>query len=502
MAVQYVTFALSILNFFSHRRNSKSIENLEYKLNFIDDDISWLSSNDSGKLVSEITKLKVKYESDLALLNKQILDNNSFNHDINYLVDNMASEFPEVFNFILANDIKLFELVNMTNSNLVQLYTISEELSLSIQSVISMISATAIKYGISLQDLSIKVDNNEKYIMVLSQKLLDIQHQLNQNFVGLKTELKFIQSEVDRQLNDIGLVSSNTTAVLLSDGSLKISDSLTRYTNRIFVGNVSNVIETGSSSSFDVVFNGELYRHVNTNKAALSFSSNPDGSTSWSCNKAIFSDTVKIRNIIPIANDPGVLLDLSVSRDVIIPDITIDRPIFVILRGGGLGEIDIPDIIPMFRPSVVRSAPLNSLITIRDENFGSYRMVRGNFSASESTVGVPGTVIIPVTNQTSDYKQFLHVEVQSKSDSLIILKVTKTSNWATVINSATERGGRLRGHALATLNDFNAWLDFIQDKSGTGSVFSPLQPYDISQGDLILRLPKSYLTFHGVEVVF
>lgn len=507
MSIAIANLALSAINFFNSRSNSASIKILEARLKFITDDVSWLSSTDSSKLVNEITKLKVKYESELAILNEEILNSNKFNNDINDLVNVMTSEFPEVFDFILDKELKLFELVTMTSSNLTQLYTVSEELALKIESVISSINAIAIKHGISLQDLSIRVDNNEKYIMVLSQKLLDLQTQLNYKFVGLKDELDYIQFEVNRQLIDIGLVSSNTTAVLLSDGSLKISDNLNLYTGRVFVGKASNITESGSTPAI-LPANGSHQASMNSNKSALSFNSAANGSTSWIHNTAIFSDTTKVKNIIPIEDDPGVLIDLSVSRDIIIPDITLDQPIFVILRGGGLANIDLSDIVPMFRPGHIKMANLNSRYTYTPRvpevspPYYYYGTSRGEFITAEATVGTPGTVIIPVTNQVSDYKQFLQVSTQSKSDTLIILKISKMVNWSTIINSATEKGGRLSGYMLASLDLVNMQGTNIQSKSGTGSAFSVLQPYEITQGDLILRFPQSHLTFHGIEVAF
>lgn len=504
MSLQIVNSALIVANLLINRSQSKSIDKLESKLKFLEDDVSWLASNDSGKLVNEITKLRVKYENELASLNQQILQGNIFNQDVNHLIDDIKKESPEILDFIISNNVKLFDLVTMTNNNIIQLFQINEELALKIESVISSINVLAVKYGISIQDLSIRVDNHEKYIMVMSQKMLDIQSELNNRFIGVREDLKFIQSEVDRQLNDIGLVSSNTTAVLLSDGSLKVSDNLSLYPGRVFVGKVANVIESGSSTAWQNNLNVNAY---NQNKAALIFDLNSSGAVSWKCNSAVFSQTVKIKNIIPIENDPGVLLDLSSDRDIIIPDISLEQPLFIVLKGGGLGEIDFSNLIPMFRPSVINVASISTKKRVNDSGSYCFGLVRSPFEIGEATVGTRGTIIIPVANVVSNYKQFLDVSIQSKSDTLVIIKVSKRTGWLSILSSSNEIGGHISGKCFPTLGEtcpfINRPSDTYNNFNGSGQAYNVIPPANIIQsGDLILRMPASHLTFHGIEVLF
>lgn len=500
MSLVYINTLSSLVSLTKLRSHSKSINRIDNKLNFIQDDLSWIGSNDGGKLVKEITKLRSTYEEELAKIHTQIIGDQLFKQDISALVDQLQESHPEFFDFILKNELKLFDLVAMSSNNILELYQISEELALQIEEAVSSISMIALKYGMSIQDLSLKVDSNEKYILILSQKLMDVQASLTSKFYGIKQELDFIQEKVDRQLVDVGLASNNTTAVLLSDGSLHISDSLRRYSGNIFVGKAETNEVSGSSSSFTTLMSQSTYQ--NANRAALIFNTNLSGATSWKHSSSSYSNTVKLKNIVPIGDDKGILLDLSTTKDVIIQDINLTQPIFIVLKGGGLANIDIDNIVPMFRPAMISRASLSMTKWKPDSRSYEVQLQRSAFSIVETTVGAAGTFIIPVSNSTTNYPQFLRAMVQSKSDNLIIIRVDKLPGWTTILTSATEKGGYVNGKTLATL-DAAGWKEYYEVGSASGFVFQTTSPASIvDKGDLIVRLPTSYLTFHGVEVLY
>lgn len=492
----FINSLLSLKSLVNSRQNKDDIDQIKRKLSFINDDLNWLSSNNSGKLVKEITNLKIKYETELEEINEKIISNKLLEQDLSSFVGSLQTNSPEVLDFVVNNNLKIYDLISLSMTNIKGLYNISEELAIKIEEAISSIGMVAIKYGISIEDLTLKIDSNEKYILALSQKVMDIQIQLNTRFQGIKEDLIYVQEEVNRQLLDIGLVSSNTTAVLLSDGSLKISDNLTRYTDQIFVGKANTLLNKGSSQGF-----GGSGQPI-TNPAAVSFTGSLGGPVNWTHSFSSYSNTTKIKNIVPIEEDKGILLDFSSSKDIIIQNVNLHQPIFVVLKGGGLANIDLGEVIPMFRPAIINRATL-SLNKWTETRRYYVQTVRSAFSLVETTVGTAGSFIIPVANEVTNYKQFLSVTVQSKSDSLIIFKINKVSGWTTILGSAVEKGGFINGKAPGTLNDFITPNEHYASAGISSSgVFLPTPPESIiDKGDLILRFPASHLTFHGVEVI-
>lgn len=510
MVTTYINSILSLISLRNSVGNSKAINGIQKKLNFITDDLSWIESNNGGQLIKEVTNLKLVYESELQKINSQILDSKLFNQDVSLLVDQLQEVSPEIFEFMLHNDIKIFELISLSSGNIMELYQISESLAIQIEEAISAIGMIALKYGMSIQELSIKVDRNERYILLLSERMINLQAQLAARFTGIKDELSYIQSEVDRQLQDIGLVSSNTTAVILGDGSLKISENLTRYTNRIFVGQTSTKLISGRSTNYVELNTGSpsgmkviSTTQANANKAALSFSTNASGAVSWSHSASSYTNTVKLKNIVPVGDDQGILLDLSTTKDVIIQDINLNQPIFIILKGGGLANINLDSLIPMFRPAMIKRASL-SLGKIDTGDIKKTALRRSQFITVDTTVGAAGTFIIPVNNSVTNYAQFLNISIQSKSDNLVILKVSKLNGWSSILSRATEKGGHVSGKTFASMNEIGPIMPTIYSSaSASGAVFQPTPPIEIiGKGDLIIRFPVSHLTFHGVEVAY
>lgn len=150
MILPFINSILSLSSLINSHRNKDYIDQIRRKLSYINDDLDWLSSNNSGKLVKEITNLKLKYETELGEINEKIINNKLLERDLSSFIGNLQTGSPEVLDFVLSNNLKIYDLISLSTNNIQGLYNISEELAIKIEGAISSIGMVAIKYGISL----------------------------------------------------------------------------------------------------------------------------------------------------------------------------------------------------------------------------------------------------------------------------------------------------------------------------------------------------------------
>lgn len=488
---------LGSLSFKTNHEQDRTISSIQDKLSYIQDDINWIESNDVNQLLADQAALRSKYEKDLA---KFFFDKQSaleLDAAISALSQSASFSDPKIYNIMLASVNNINLLLNSTSEVLVQMFDINEATLDKVLNLINEINSLKLKFNLNDADLQLRISENSRLIIKLSEQQLAHQLSTLQSFDELRNDLEIINSQVDKKLADFGVLSTNTTGVILNDGTFKLSDTLDLINTEIFDITFSD--QEHNSSTSQVRINGN--NPVNCTIPSVNDLSRLYGGSfpytlmqaSASCNilKLLTSNLIK-----RFSNEShsGVGLLLNRPYKLLVANIDPHRELFLFLKGAGLSDFNSNGLSVEFIPSLVKWRPIESAVfgsTGGTKPVPTYRHISGQARVKNVTWGEFGSYKVPSSNQSIKIGSIFTSSVIQKSDKLIVIKVKLSTNFSSIIASGTFTGAIISGTGCP--NGENPGVV-------NGGSFVKPDPGDLlAGGSFIINLPVNYLSFSGVE---
>lgn len=471
-------------------RQNKKISSLEGKLSYIQDDISWIESTELDKLLSNQADLRSKYEKDLAELFLDKQQSLELEAAINNLVTSGYLNDPNISNIMLGFIDNINFLLTSTSDTLIRMFNLDEMTLDKMLNLINEINSLKLKFNLNNADLQLKISDNSKLIIKLSEQQLAHQLSTLQRFQDLRDDLEVINAQVDKKITDLGVLATNTTGVILGNGSFKLADSLTLVNTEVFDISFSEVAYDSASTYGGVSesIKSEHVLYIPTfiyNTSYLDSMRESFGNVRTSCSKLNLLSSTLIKKFTREEHS-GVGLLLSRPYKLLVSGIDPQRDLFLFLRGAGLSNFDGSRISIDFVPALIKWNPIT-------RNAGAGTHALGSEQLKNVTWGEPGSYKIPSSVNNVNISSIFTSTVIQKSDELIVIKVRLSNNYASTIPANQLAGGVVSGSAFPTKVVFG-------NGNITGGYFRfPDLASVLAAGSIIINLPVSHLSFTGVE---
>ena len=482
---------LSLTNLGVNIKQGKEINSIQQKMSYIRDDISWIESNEINQLLSNQAALRANYERDLAKLFSNKQQSLELNQAISALSSSASFSDPKIYGIMLASIDNISLLLNSTSETLMQMFDINEATLDKVLDLISEINSLKLKFNLEDADLQLKISNNSQLIIKLSEQQLAHQLSTLQSFEGLRNDLELINAQVDKKMADFGVLSTNTTGVILNDGTFKLADTLDLVTTEVFDITLSEVVHNSSTSvGMSIQGSTSIAPSVNVHPGKnTSFGTYYHATTS--CNQLNLLTSTLIKKFSK-DNHTGVGLLLNRPYKLLISNINPQRELFLFLRGAGLNAFDGNGLSVDFVPAIAKWRPISYTTVSKEENMFIYKHSSNAAVMRSVTWGQPGSYKIPSSNNHVKIGTIFTASVAQRSDNLIVIKIRLSPNYASVIASGTVTGAIISGVGIPS-NNVNS------DIVSGGSFVMPNSGDILAGGSFIVNLPINHLSFGGIE---
>lgn len=495
-----VNTAGAFKNSYDNSHQDDQIKQIKGRLNFVEDDLNWLDSNQLSVIIDGQNKLRIEYEEKLAALFTAKQSSLELSYAISSITKLEGFSNPELMRLFLAHIDNISFIIDTSVDAIKTMFDLSDSVTDQLIEIIEFINALKVRYDLSIKDLNISVAANGQLIMKLSEQQLAFQLASLQKFNDLKQDLELINASVDKKLADFGVLSTNTTGVILADGSFKLADTLIKYTGDIFDADIVEQ-NISSSTSEGNSFNVDNVAPYISNTLA-SYNGYP-----WQIARATASvGTLALRSSTKIKkfsqpNDSGVGILLNKPYRLLISQIQPNKDGYLFLKGSGLSEFPIDSITVDYIPSLIRRAQASaSWDQISDGNqwnpssYYVYNYIAGSPSLVGASFGAPGLIKLPCSTAYARYGSIFGATVVQKSDTLIVVKIRLNSNYASVISNGYATGGYVSGKGPVS-----RMADYYNGVVTAFSYSSPSVSDILGGGSIVVNLPVVHLSFAGVE---
>lgn len=487
---------LSLSNLIINVKQNKKINSIEYKLSYIRDDISWIESNEIDQLLSNQAALRVKYEKDLADLFSNKQQSLELEKAIAALSSSASFSDPRIYDIMLASINNIDLLLNSTSETLMHMFDINEATLDKVLDLISEINSLKLKFNLDNADLQLKISDNSRLIIKLSEQQLSNQLSTLQRFEILRSDLELINSQVDKKLADFGVLSTNTTGIILSDGTFKLAETLNLVDTEVFDVTFSEVIHNSVTSKITNSLDSQKgvveYRKpsVVPSVTANYDSYNPSAyqvHATTSCNKLNLLTSTLIKKFNKV-DHLGIGLLFNRPYKLLISEINPQKDLFIFLRGAGLSSFGDNGLSVDFIPSLVRK---KSILKVPYSNQGTYDYSISDAQMANVTWGQPGSYKIPSSTTHVKIGSIFTTNIIQKSDELIVIKVKLATNYSSVIAAGTLIGAEISGSGAPSARAAGV--------VNGGSFHMPSSGDILAGGSFIVNFPVNHLSFSGIE---
>lgn len=456
-----ITLFNSFLGVFNSVRisaNKQKIDKLDKRFNFIQDDVDWIESNSVNTLYAKLDETRKTYETKLQELFEAKQADSLLLSAINDIGNNPGLNDPVVANIIFNRINNISSLLSLNANTIKEMFEIDQEIVDKLLNIIDEINILKLRFKLDVDKLSFAISDNTKLILKLSEQQMAQQMFNLDQFKTLHQDLSILNTEVDKKLLDIGLSASNVTGVILTNGTFKLAENLTPLSNPIFkcvtsVDSIRTVSDWRSSGLINI--NKITQPTLANNWVGEEFKTGKQQRTLGDGMRLHLSNTSQLRRI---GENTNIGLSLETSVKILLRNVRPERDGYLFLKGGGSSNIDPTKLLAYFIPH--RAKYLNG----------------GEFATSYGQVG---SAYFPMGNNFGNTKSLYTVTISQKSDMLTILKVSRRTDYVSLIN--------------------NSWA--TSANATTPELIITLAPPSsiMAGGDLIVELPQSFLSFEAIE---
>lgn len=500
-----VNSLLSISNVVANRNTSDRIYSVERKLRYITDDLTWLESNDITSLLSNQSKLRADYEKVLEGLFSSSMDSEDLFKSLEEFSRRPEFNDQAVLDVFLSQINSLSFLLTATSEMLMNMFNLQTETLDKLLVVINEMNAIRLKHKLDLGDLQAEVASNRSIILKLSEQQLSFRLQTLEDFRVLREELEYINTQVDKKLADVGVLSSNTTGVILNDGTFKLAENLSLYQGEVFEASLTEeAVGSATSQSQHAAWTASTSSAMPYVSLSLT---HPGGigavSSSSYYPKVSLTSSKKIKKFSKPDHD-GVGLLLNSRVKLLLNNIDPARSGYLFLRGAGLSVFEDGNIKVKFFPTLgkVRTLSRSESGYIRTSE-GYTNAVVGHYLSSSSVrsvkLGDTGSVLYPMVVTGVTTLELYTAKVFQKSDNLIVIKIDRRSDYPAQVTGSSVKSAYVWGQG-APCNPYSSPYKALFSNNVGGHVYdTPSSAELMSGGHFVIDLPANFLSFQGVE---
>lgn len=488
-----VNSLLSSSNFLMDNKRDKKISSIQSQLSYIRDDISWIESTEIDKLLSNQSTLRASYEKDLAELfsSKQLAL--ELESAISNLTTSDSFSDPKVYDVMLASLDNIDLLLSSTSNTLMQLFNINEATLDKVLKLINEINSLKLRFNLDNADLQLKISDNSRLIIKLSEQQLAHQLSTLQKFEDLRSDLEIINAQVDKKLASFGVLSTNTTGVLLADGTFKLADTLSLIQTDVFDITLSETIHSSSTSIANIANSHGLTSnipYITGYSQGINDSYTFElGNSATSCNKLNMLSSTLIKKFSK-ANHSGVGLLLNKPYKLLVSGINPQRELFLFLKGAGLSSFNESGLSVEFVPALAKFSSI-SYSSFYQDGYYTYNHNYSSATIRNTSWGQPGSYKIPSFTTHVKIGTIFTTSLIQKSDELIVIKVKLSSNYSSVLASGSISGAIVSGSGIPSSNSLTTISGGFFSIPNVGEI--------LAGGSFIINLPVNHLSFAGVE---
>lgn len=500
-----VNSLLSISNVVANQNNSDRLYSIEKKLRYITDDLAWLESSDITSLLSNQSKLRAEYEKVLEGLFSSSIDSESLFKSLEEFSHRPEFNDQAVLDVFLSQINSLSFLLTATSETLKNMFDLQTETLDKLLVVINEMNAIRLKHELDLGDLQAEVASNRSIILKLSEQQLIFRLQTLEDFRTLREELEYINTQVDKKLADVGVLSTNTTGVLLNDGTFKLAENLSLYQGEIFEASLTEeAVRSATSQSPHGLrtFQSSLAMPY----VSLSLT-NPGGlgpvSSSSYYPKVSLTSSKKIKKFSK-PNHDGVGLLLNNRVKLLLNDINPTKSGYLFLRGAGLSVFEEGNIKVKFFPTLGMVRTLSRSQSGYDWKGESYTdAFVGHYLSNKSVrfvkLGDTGSILYPMEVTGVTTLELYTAKIFQKSDNLIIIKIDRRLDYPAQVTGSSVKSAYVWGQG-APCNPVSSPSSALFSNNVGGHVYdTPSSAELMSGGHFVVDLPANFLSFQGVE---